>query len=77
MQETIDIVRNMQSKNFDEIVSKLPKLKGNRHAPDSNGTLSETFNESFNYKSTMGSKSVDKTSRVNSSNFKIITETDV
>ena len=71
------LVSKYAPKNFDEIVSKLPKLKGNRHAPDSYGTLSETFNESFNYKSTMGSKSVDKTSRVNSSNFKNITETDV
>lgn len=47
MQETIDIVRSMQVKNFDQIVSQLPKLKSNPHAPHSKGTLSETFNESF------------------------------
>jgi hypothetical protein len=63
------MVRSVQVKNFDEIVSKLPRLKGNPHAPYSKGTLSDTFNESFKYKSTKGSKTVDISSRVGSSNF--------
>jgi hypothetical protein len=71
------MVRSVQVKNFDEIVSKLPRLKGNPHAPYSKGTLSDTFNESFKYKSTKGSKTVDISSRVGSSNFQNLTESDV
>ena len=43
--DAVHLTKQLSRKNFDEISTQLPKIKGNPRAPDVKGTLTDLFNE--------------------------------